>query len=323
VALDLQRMLDKCLRDQWRIDDLDWSVTPRRMDRDTEIAVVQYFTDMSGIELLAAELFLEQRRRSRDPILKHIFSTFVIDEQRHSQVAARLARHYDVHRYRDYRLNEHLVHFRKYFVAAIRQVSAEIANAYITSGEILLDVALLRSLDDFVDDEMSHQAMHLINRDESRHIAVDFHMVEHYVSPEHRREADARPWRGVTVEAKRAYIFSRMVLAAGPFLRDVFFAPMDLTDPSGKRMFEAFKRIQIMGRRPDVASRPFSRFLRTLQVLFNQPVTGRLFGRTLSRIMGVDPRVMVELYDAEEERHGRQIDLQEMANEVLALKYDG
>ena len=41
------------------------------------------------------------------------------------------------------------------------------------------------ALDDYVADEMSHSAMHLINRDESRHIAIDFHMTEKYSSDEY------------------------------------------------------------------------------------------------------------------------------------------
>ena len=60
----------------------------------------------------------------------------------------------------------------------MRHLSPEVANVYITTGELILDVALLRSLDDYVADETTHAAMERINRDESRHIAVDFHMFE-------------------------------------------------------------------------------------------------------------------------------------------------
>ena len=49
-------MLDKCVRDQWSIDDLDWSLSPPALTRDKEEAVVQAFLDMSGIELLAGAL---------------------------------------------------------------------------------------------------------------------------------------------------------------------------------------------------------------------------------------------------------------------------
>src|SRR5262245_36513296 len=100
--MDLGRMLEKCVRDQWSVDDLDWSLTPPAMDREKEEAVVQYFTDMAGIELLAGALFEVQREKTADRTLKKIFSTFVADEKRHSAVASRLAKHYDVHHFRDY-----------------------------------------------------------------------------------------------------------------------------------------------------------------------------------------------------------------------------
>ena len=140
-------MLDLCRRDQWRIEDLDWSVRPRELSREDEIAICQYFTDMSGIELLAGALFELQRDNARDPTLRAIFESFVVDEERHSRVALLLAKHYDVHRYQRYELNPHLVRFRKHFVEAVRHVAPDVANAYITTGELLLDIALLRSLD--------------------------------------------------------------------------------------------------------------------------------------------------------------------------------
>lgn len=320
MALDLDRMLEKCVRDQWRIDDLDWTARPRTLSRDDEIAVVQYFTDMAGIERLAAALFAEQRERVSDQRLKKIFSTFIADEQRHAAVAERLAAFYDVNHYRAYEMNQHLCRFRPHFIGAIKLVSAEIANAYITAGEILLDVALLRSLDDYVDDAMSHQAMALINRDESRHIAVDFHMVELYCSAEYQRAQAAQPPKSLREQARRAFTFAAMMYTAGPFLRDVFFDPMEMTDPSGRRMLEAFKRIQLMGRREDVGRRPFTRFLRALQLAFNHPLVGGVLGRFIARIVGVDPRVLIELYDEAEERRARRMTLQELADEVLALK---
>src|ERR1041384_1774179 len=186
--MDLGRMLEKCVRDQWSIGDLDWSIPPPELPRDKEEAVVQAFVDMSGIELLAGALFEVQREKTADPTLQKIFSTFVADEKRHSAVAARLAQHYQ-----DYKESPALTEFRPHFLQVVRNTSPEIANAYITSGELILDVALLRSLDDYVNDEMSHRAMHLINRDESRHIAVDFHMTEHYCSDEYLELIRNRP----------------------------------------------------------------------------------------------------------------------------------
>ncbi|MGH7296237.1 MAG: hypothetical protein ACRELB_14950, partial [Polyangiaceae bacterium] len=141
-------MLEKCEALQWRPSDLDWGQQPRPMGRDDEMAIVQLFTDMAGIERLAGALFLEQEKRVEDPTLKAIFRTFVKDEVRHSQVAQMLADFYDVHHYRVYRQNEHLARFTPAFVDAVRYLSDDVANAYITVGELILDIALLRSIND-------------------------------------------------------------------------------------------------------------------------------------------------------------------------------
>jgi hypothetical protein len=321
MAFDRPRMLAKCYRDQWRVNQLDWSATPRELSREDEMAIVQYFTNMAGIERLAGALFAEQRKKVTDPVLKEIFTTFVVDEQRHAQCADRLADHYDVHHYRKYSQNEHLERFRPHFINAVQHFSAEIANAYITSGELLLDIALLRSLDDYVDDDMCHQAMQLINRDESRHIAIDFHMVEYYTSEQYQRDLAAEPRQPLKQRAKAWWAFGSMLYHAGPFFRDVFFVPMDLTDPEGKRMREAFKRIQLLASKPEVAKRPFTRFFRTLQLTFRTPLVGQVLGSLILRVTGADPRVMIDLYDDAEKKRAERMSMSEMANEALSLKY--
>jgi hypothetical protein len=319
--MDLTRMLEKCVRDQWSIDDLDWTLPPPTLSRDKEEAICQYFVDMAGIELLAGALFEVQRQKQKDPTLKKIFSTFVADEKRHFAVAARLAKHYDVHHYREYKESESLANFRPHFLALVQKASPEIANAYITSGELILDVALLRSLDDYVDDEMSHRAMHLINRDESRHIAIDFHMTEYYASDEYvayvrkRRKPTARE----LAYGLRALV--TMMWYAKPFLQEVFLRPMDRTDPSGRRIREAFKRIQLLMRKPTVARQPFSRFMCTVQDLYNHPIAGRVFGPVLLRALGAEDRAARFLYTKQELARSNEMSFEELAEEALAAKY--
>lgn len=314
-------MLDKCVRDQWSIDDLDWSLPPPHLPRDKEEAVVQAFTDMAGIELLAGALFKVQRDKTTDPTLKKIFSTFVADEKRHSAVASRLADHYNVHNYRDYKESPSLTSFRPHFLALVENTSPEIANAYITSGELILDVALLRSLDDYVADEMSHAAMHLINRDESRHIAVDFHMTEHYCSDDYLAEIRRRPRPSVKDIASGTAALARMMWHAKPFLQQVFLAPMDRTDPTGRRVQEAFKRIQLVLRKPTVARTPFSRFMIFMQDLYNRPVVGKVFGRLLLRALGAEDRAARILFTQEELARTKRMSFDELAEEALAVKY--
>jgi hypothetical protein len=319
--MDLARMLDKCVRDQWSIDDLDWSLTPPTLPRDKEEAVCQAFTDMAGIELLAGALFKVQRDKTDDPTLKKIFSTFVADEKRHSAVAARLAKHYDVHHYRDYKESPSLTQFRPHFLALVENTSPEIANAYITAGELILDVALLRSLDDYVADDMSHAAMHLINRDESRHIAVDFHMTEHYCSDEYLAAMDLRPRMSLRELFDGATALGRMMWHAKPFLQEVFLAPMDRTDPSGRRIQEAFKRVQLILRKPTVARTPFSRFMIFGQELYARPVIGKVFGRLILRALGAEDRAARILFTQEELARSHRMSFDELAEEALAVKY--
>jgi hypothetical protein len=318
--MDLERMLQKCQRDQWKLSDLDWSKSPKALTREQEMAVVQYFTDMAGIERLAGELFKVQKKKAQTEILREIFGSFVVDEVRHSAVAARLADYYNVNHYKTYTQNEHLTKFAPHFIDACHHLSPEIANSYITSGELLLDIALLRSLDDYVDDDMSHQAMRLINRDESRHIAIDYYMVEYYASEEHKHQLTQEPSKTLAQQVHAAKAFAGFIYYARPFLQDVFFKPMDVTDPSGKRLVEVFKRLQLLSLKPGVKERPFVIFMATMRNLFNHPIAGRLFSPILERIIGLDPRVIRDLYSKEDKQISDQMSIEEMAQDALAVK---
>jgi hypothetical protein len=320
--MDLDRMLHRCGRDQWQVGDLDWSRRPPAdWPRDKEEAVVQCFTDMAAIERLAGALFAEQRRHATDPRLVAIFDSFVRDELRHAHTAQMLADHYDVHRWRHYEVNPHLRAFAPHFVHAMRFLSAEFATIYITTGELVLDIALLRSLDDYVADPMSAEAMDRINRDESRHVAIDFHLVEHYATDEWLAELASAPPRPLGEQVEAWWAFAQVLRHARPFFRDVFFAPMRRTDPSGKRIREAFKRMQLLAAKPRVAARPFNRFLIGLRRVHNHPVAGPAFGGLAARILGVDREVLRDLYTDDEFRWAAGASFDELAQAALQQKF--
>lgn len=113
-------MLEKCRRGQWSANDLDWELPPRDLSVAEEEELVSYFTNMAAIERLASALFREQRHRTRDPVLREVFASFVADEMRHSEVAARLARRSDRRRLRRYRPHPALERFEPCFVDAVR-----------------------------------------------------------------------------------------------------------------------------------------------------------------------------------------------------------
>jgi hypothetical protein len=314
-------MLEKCRRDQWSVGDIDWSRTPRAMPEDDETAIVQYFTDMVAIERLAGALFREQERRAEDPTLREIFRTFVKDEARHAHAAQMLADHYDVHGYRIYRTSKSLEIFFPHFLNAVTYLSDDVANAYVTAGELMLDIALLRSINDFVADETSEAAMRLINRDESRHIAIDYHMVEYYASEAYAAKARSEHAREPLRERlAAAWTFGNVVYRAKPFFRDVFFQPMERVDPSGTRLREALRRFQLLGAKPGVSERPFGRFMLRVQNLYHHPALGRLFGRALARLAGVEPRFLERLNTEGDVERARGMSYDAMAEDALGVK---
>jgi hypothetical protein len=289
--MDLRRMLDKCEAGQWRTEDLDWSRPPPPMSEDKERAVVQYFTDMAGIERLAAALFEEQQLRAEDPVLARILASFVVDEKRHARCAELLAAHYDVRRLQVYRLNDHLRVFGHHFVEAIRHVSAELATAYVTAGELVLDVALLRSIDGYVDDDMSREAMERINRDESRHIAIDFYMTEYYASPAYQTWLARQPWRPLRSHVAALWSLAQVFRHARPFFRAVFLEPMERVDPGGRRLAEAIARYQALIERPEVRRRPLPAVVLTAQWLSSRRAT-RGLAHQVARTFGLPSLVL-------------------------------
>ena len=163
--------------------------------------------------------------------------------------------------------------------------------------------------------------MELINRDESRHIAIDYYMSEYYASPEFSAIAAQRAKASAEGSRGRPRTFLKMIYRVKPFFQDVFFAPMSRVDPTGKRLKEALKRFQLLGRRvDDNQMRAFGRFMRTVQDLHNHPIAGALFGPALARIAGVRPEFIRELYSETELERARKMSYAALAEEALSAK---
>jgi hypothetical protein len=231
-----------------------------------------------------------------------------------------LAAHYDVHHYREYEISESLRRFQPHFLNALRNFSAEVANAYILAGELILDVALLRSINDYVDDEMSHQAMRLVNRDESRHIAIDYHMAEYYASDAYQAKLDAEPPQTLREMRTTAQSVVTMMFYAAPFFRDVFLHPMSIVDADGVRMREAFKRIHLVSNKPGVKRRPFARFMIAMQAAYTRPLVKRMLGPLITRVVGVPGSLLTPLYNDEELARAGRMSFDELAEEALQSK---
>jgi hypothetical protein len=285
MSLDPQAMLEKCRRGQWSVDDFDWSGRPVPLSKEKELQVCSYYVNMSYIERVAGALFLSLSKRLDDPTLAAIFETFFADELRHSHAAARLADYFDVHHYRVYTPNVPMLRFIPPFVSAIDTLHPAFATSFILGGELILDVALLRGLNAYVDDPLSRAVVERINQDESRHLAMDRYMTTYFARrlvPEAVRGAD-------NVWVSRDF-WGILTWAPG-FFAEVFFRPMQLLDPTQKEMRDVARRLRRFYLRPENAGNPAVREFNRVAALLETRL-GALVGTSLEavirRVSGVD-----------------------------------
>lgn len=174
------KMLDRCKAGQWSVNDFDWSNRPQMtFSREDEIRICQLYLDMSYIERIAGNLFFSLSKRLDDPVLKEIYQWCYTDELRHSYAAAKLMDYFDVHQYKVYTLNASMLKCIPYFSRTIETLNPALANSFILAGELILDIALLRGINQYVDDPLSRAVVEKINQDESRHLVMDFYMTEY------------------------------------------------------------------------------------------------------------------------------------------------
>jgi len=277
MSLNPEKMLERCKSGQWNVNDFDWSKTPEiQLNKEDEMRVVQLYLNMSYIEKLAGNLFQALRDRMEDPVLKEIYNWCYIDEIRHSEAAAKLSQYFDVHQYKVYTPNIAMLKFIPYFTGAVRSLNPAIANSMILTGELILDIALLRGLNNYVDDPQSRAVVERINADESRHLAMDFFMAE-YCS-EHNMSVH-------TGKKKKGFLNPdlRGMARFGPsFFNEVFFRPMEVLDPDNEQMESVARRLRRFNLRDEVQNNPMTKPFNTVADLFETPV-GSKFGWALRK----------------------------------------
>ncbi|MCW5829765.1 MAG: hypothetical protein KIT79_10690 [Deltaproteobacteria bacterium] len=276
MAMDLDKMVEKCERGQWNVNSFDWAQKPIPLSKEKELQVCQYYTDMSYIERLAGALFLALSQRVEDPRLKRIFELCHADEVRHSIAAAKLADYFNVHNYKFYTPNLWMLQFIPSFVKAVKTINPAFATSFILGGELILDIALLRGLNEYVDDPLSREVVERINQDESRHIAMDFYMTEYFSRNRGKRASDDKTPGWLKPE------FWGM-LAWGPgFFNDVFFRPMQIVDPGNHQMKEVMKRLRRFNDREEVKNNPTVKNFKETVEFFESPV-GSAIGTVLEK----------------------------------------
>ncbi len=258
--MDLQRMLERCRRGQWNVEDFDFTGKPIALSRFDEIEICQAFTNLIYVERIAGLTFLELSRKVQDPNLKAIYESFHTDEVRHSVAVAKLADYFNVHDYKIYTPDQRLTMLIRYITRTIQEINPAFASAMVTLGELVLDVALLRAVNDYVDDPLSRAVIEKINQDESRHIAMDFYLMEEFG----KQEAEPPSAKELAAMMTDLNLFGSLTWAL-LFFGDFFSRVVAVMDPEAVRFIEAQSRFRMLGRKnSDIAKNRGYRILLNL-----------------------------------------------------------
>jgi hypothetical protein len=181
-ALNTSVMLEKCERLQWSVGDFDWdSPGADRVSEAQGQALSGFMTDLYWIESIAAIVFESMASGTKDPVLSSIFASFAKDEQRHADAELELMRRWKIVRKNEIPSpNVNAKNLLRAMDQAAGRVHPAIYSAIIPFTELVLDGALVKHLDDQIEDPLSAHVFRKINADEARHLAVDFHVLELY-----------------------------------------------------------------------------------------------------------------------------------------------
>jgi hypothetical protein len=179
MAIDMDAMLAKIKDRQWALADIDWAAPGAEKITDEQRPKLKAFmADLCWIENIGARGFAALAKKAPNPTIAEIYRYFHAEEQRHANAELALMKRWGM--LDDGEMPEPNVNIRMamdWLDTYADDMSLSILGTVIPMLEVALDGALLKFLLEEVDDPVCHQVFEKINNDESRHIAVDFEVL--------------------------------------------------------------------------------------------------------------------------------------------------
>jgi len=252
VSIDLSRTLDRVRERQWALADIDWDAPGAEMITDEQRPkLAAFMADVAWIEQVGARAFAALARKADDPVLADLYRYFHAEEQRHANAELALMRRWDMldgdgPPEPDISIRLAMDWLDRY----ADSLPLAVLGAAIPMLEVALDGALLKFLTDEVADPVCQQVFELVNNDESRHLAVGYHVLEVL-------GRDPLHVHAITVAR---VLLSPAVLASLPAAMPLFSHARDNVVGMGldeAKLAEALGRFEKVGdRQPDVRRNP-------------------------------------------------------------------
>jgi hypothetical protein len=180
MALDLDEILVKIKDRQWALADFDWDAPGAELITDEQRPKLKAFmADLVWIEQVGGRAFSAMARKTDDDTLREIYTYFHAEEQRHANAELALMNRWGM--LADGEIPEPNVNIRLVIDWLDKHADSTplgTLGTIIPMLEVALDGALLKFLLEEVHDPLCHEVFTKINADESRHLAVDFHVLE-------------------------------------------------------------------------------------------------------------------------------------------------
>lgn len=300
MAFNFEKTLEIIKKRQWALADVDWDAPGRELIAPEQRPKLKAFmTDIMWIEHVGARGFAALAKKAPNETLREIYRYFHAEEQKHANAEMALLRRWGM--LEDERLPEPNINVRL-VIEWLDRYSDEVTFGALASVipmlEVALDGALLKFLLETIDDPVCREVFIKINDDESRHLAVGFHVLEllgH--SPTYRR----------VLEFAAGVLSPKLIVGAlvyMPLLNRMRDNIVDL-GLSESRLYEAMKKYRRVGSRtPEGRRNPWfqlisqhGRVVIDRRHPYHVPVDAlvRLTSRIPSRALGPIPSWVREL----------------------------
>jgi hypothetical protein len=180
MGLDLDNVLEKIRANQWALADIDWQAPgAEKITSEQRPLLTTFMADLVWIEQVGARAFASLAKKAPNNTLKEIYRYFHAEEQRHANAELALMHRWGMLREGETPVPNINIQFAIRFLDKYGDsLPLSALASVIPMLEVALDGALLKFLLEKVEDPLCHRVFEKINADESRHLAVDFHVME-------------------------------------------------------------------------------------------------------------------------------------------------
>jgi hypothetical protein len=173
-------MLTRIQERQWALADIDWDAPGAELITDEQRPHLRSFmADVTWIEQVGSRAFAALARSADDPVLAEIYRYFQAEEQRHANAELALMRRWGMVEDGEVPTPNASIRLAMSWLDRFADgLPLAVLATAIPMLEVALDGALLKFLVEEVPDPLCAVVFDKINNDESRHLAVGYHVLE-------------------------------------------------------------------------------------------------------------------------------------------------